>query len=353
MNVIYDPADVLEVLKYGIDIPISFNNARETMRRIFEARGLDGHSGMGPAGRPGWYYNKLAAEPDRRALEAVHDKAYIGRLLDSPESLRKEILRTFELIDENGEYYRYYPEKAILPLEHLFHSLLYRGGGTVRAAQIALEKGEAWYFGGGFHHAHFDHGSGFCVFNDVLVARHCISDAANLPLTWVIDIDAHKGDGTAALVRRMHDRGEKDCIALSIHMADGWPLDEERIQPEIKIDPAWTPSDIDIPVAEGEEDFYNPRLQKALEQLEQMSMKSWGRRTPDLAFVLAGADPFEEDMLPSTGLLKLSRHQMLQRNTLVREFLRERDIPAAYVQAGNYGDNSWKTYLDFLDPLIV
>ncbi len=352
MKIIHDPQDLLEVSRYGIDIPISFNNANEAIRRMLESRADTAAASHAPAGKPSWYVDTLAPAPDRKALEAVHDPAYISRLLDSEESLRHEIMRTFELVDEDGEYHRYDPRCAQLPLQHLFQTLLARGGGAVRAAELAFDCGEAWYFGGGFHHGHYDHGSGFCMYNDVLVARHCVSDPGNLPLTWIIDMDAHKGDGTAELVKRMRDRGENDCMALSIHMAHGWPLDERRILPGYVDDPAWTPSDLDIPLDSGEEAAYNDRLLAGLTRLSEMSQKRWKRATPELAFVLAGADPFEEDTLPSARLLKLSRGQMLRRNNLVRGFLCERSIPTAYVQAGNYGDNSWKTYMDFLCPLL-
>ena len=39
--------------------------------------------------------------------------------------------------------------------------------GTFLTAKKALETGLACHVGGGTHHAHFDHGYGFCVFNDL------------------------------------------------------------------------------------------------------------------------------------------------------------------------------------------
>lgn len=38
--------------------------------------------------------------------------------------------------------------------------------GTLMTAQLALQHGLACHLAGGTHHAHYDFGSGFCIFND-------------------------------------------------------------------------------------------------------------------------------------------------------------------------------------------
>src|SRR5207302_5999895 len=40
-------------------------------------------------------------------------------------------------------------------------------GGSIKAAELALEHMIAFNIGGGFHHAFPDHGEGFCVIHDV------------------------------------------------------------------------------------------------------------------------------------------------------------------------------------------
>ena len=42
---------------------------------------------------------------------------------------------------------------------------------------------------------------------------------------WIIDVDAHRGDGTAEIMAE-----HPEIKTLSIHMASGWPLDSPRIQ---------------------------------------------------------------------------------------------------------------------------
>ena len=45
-------------------------------------------------------------------------------------------------------------------------------GGTVLASKLALESKLACNTAGGSHHATFDFGAGYCVFNDVAVAAN-------------------------------------------------------------------------------------------------------------------------------------------------------------------------------------
>jgi acetoin utilization deacetylase AcuC-like enzyme len=52
----------------------------------------------------------------------------------------------------------------------LLHFARLHVGGTILAAEQAMEDGIAAHLGGGFHHAFADHGEGFCVLNDVAVA---------------------------------------------------------------------------------------------------------------------------------------------------------------------------------------
>ena len=48
-------------------------------------------------------------------------------------------------------------------------------GGTVLAAKLAIKSGISCNTAGGSHHANFDGGAGYCVFNDVAVAAKYLS----------------------------------------------------------------------------------------------------------------------------------------------------------------------------------
>jgi hypothetical protein len=76
---------------------------------------------------------------------------------------------------------------------------------------------------------------------------------------WIIDVDAHKGDGVAAITE-----GDDTIITLSAHMAHGWPLDLPETLEDGSPNPVFIPSDIDIPIDRGEEDQYCDRLREGL-----------------------------------------------------------------------------------------
>jgi acetoin utilization deacetylase AcuC-like enzyme len=153
---------------------------------------------------------------------------------------------------------------------------------------------------------------------------------------WVIDTDAHKGDGTAAITA-----GDDTIVTLSVHMASGWPLDGPQTLSNGTDNPALIPSDIDIPIEAGDESSYLERLQQGLNQLE-------ASEPADLAIVVSGADPYEKDELASTSKLNLNLDQLMARDQMVYGFLKKRLIPGAYLMAGGYGDEAWKVYTQFL-----
>jgi acetoin utilization deacetylase AcuC-like enzyme len=170
----------------------------------------------------------------------------------------------------------------------------------------------------------------------VVIALRKLQHEGQIRTAWVIDVDAHKGDGTAALTR-----GDDTITTLSIHMARGWPLDGNPVLPDGRPNPSFIPSDIDIPIATGEENSYNAALLEGLYRLDA------GRR-PDLAVVISGADPYEKDELPSTQELCLNLDQMVERDRLVYRFLQDRRIPHAGLMAGGYGASAWEVYSRYL-----
>jgi acetoin utilization deacetylase AcuC-like enzyme len=214
--------------------------------------------------------------------------------------------------------------------------------------------------GGGSHHARYDTGSGFCLLNDVTIAVMKILSEFPLHLIWIIDMDVHKGDGTAELVNFARERGElqnpelpcaeKPCVlTLSIHMAKGWPLDAESLSTAKEGRAPLIASDIDIGIDSGEENEYTPRLAEGIRELERLSAALYPSKTrPDFVLVVDGADPYEYDGLPSSGLLKLSLEQCLERDNYVYRYLTDRGIPSAWIQSGGYGDRAWEPTANFL-----
>ncbi|MFW6048860.1 MAG: histone deacetylase family protein [Candidatus Bipolaricaulota bacterium] len=83
------------------------------------------------------------------------------------------------------------------------------GSGDVeRAARIAVGQAKmaadlivsgtelAISIGGGFHHAGFSHGEGFCIYNDVAFAGKYLLEKDGIDRVMILDTDAHFGNGT-------------------------------------------------------------------------------------------------------------------------------------------------------------
>ena len=192
-------------------------------------------------------------------------------------------------------------------------------GATIQAARTALAgEGVAANLAGGTHHAYAHKGSGYCVFNDVAVAARLMQAEwhrhhRQLLRVFVVDLDVHQGNGTAAIFQ-----DDPTVFTLSVHGAKNFPFRKEA-------------SDLDVELPDGCTD--GPYLQA----LDQAMTEAWQRQAaarPTLAFYLAGADPHEDDRL---GRLKLSRDGLAERDRRVLHALRERGIPVALSMAGGYG----------------
>jgi acetoin utilization deacetylase AcuC-like enzyme len=330
--ILYDHNLKEGLVEFGIEIPLHHSRAASTFGK------LKSHNLLGPKIKQ-WHIPKVKETITRKDLMRVHSKDYVARLYS--DKLEDEIVRTFELIDDKGQYYRYRPDKATLPLSQLFDRLLFKAAGTVQCCRVALEKGFCYAFGGGMHHAQRDYGAGFCLINDIVVALRKLQAENLIQTAWVIDLDAHKGDGTAVLTAE-----DSSITTLSIHMANGWPLDGPPYDQQGRLNPSFLPSDIDIPVAAGEDHLYVAKLKEGLEKLA-------GTEPPDMAIVLAGSDPYEKDELPSTAQLKLSLAQLKERDLLAYQFLKARGIPRAYVTAGGYGEHAWEVDWQFVQWALL
>lgn len=325
--ILYDPSIPVSLIEFGIQIPVRDSRSVKTYQALINDVTLKPLQKL-------WHGDRIVETLTREDLLRVHSADYVGRLFSA--GLEQEIIATFELIDAAGKYNRYTPETATRPLTDLFERLLLKAAGSIQAARLALRHGFCFSFTGGAHHAQHDFGNGFCLINDIVIACRKLQFEKKVDRVWVIDVDAHKGDGTAALTA-----GDNSIRTLSAHMASGWPLDSPAVLADGSANPSFIPSDIDIPIESGEEQYYLERLAAGLEKLAE------GDKA-DLAIVVCGADPYEKDELPSTAPLKLSLEQMFERDRLIYSWLEEREIPAAFLMAGGYGDEVWRVYAQFL-----
>jgi acetoin utilization protein AcuC len=101
--------------------------------------------------------------------------------------------------------------------ETLFERAATQVGGSLLAAELALEGRIVFHPAGGTHHGRPDRASGFCYFNDpVFAIRRLIERGVGRVL--YVDLDAHHGDGVQDAFF-----AEPRVRFVSIHEAGRWP----------------------------------------------------------------------------------------------------------------------------------
>lgn len=189
-------------------------------------------------------------------------------------------------------------------------------GATLAACRVALNEGASANLAGGTHHAFYDRGEGYCVFNDAAIAARTLVAESILERVLIVDCDVHQGNGTAAILS-----GDDHIFTFSIHGAKNFPFRKEM-------------SNLDIELADGTDDMaYEQALARGLSH-------SFAANLPQLVIYLAGADPFEDDKL---GKLKLTKGGLVSRDEMVFEYCRARAVPVAIVMAGGYARNIYDT----------
>jgi acetoin utilization protein AcuC len=90
-------------------------------------------------------------------------------------------------------------------------------GGSILAAELALEGRVAFHPAGGTHHGRRDRASGFCYFNDPVFAIGRLLEGG-LSRVLYVDLDAHHGDGVQDAFL-----DEPRVRVVSIHEQGRWP----------------------------------------------------------------------------------------------------------------------------------
>jgi acetoin utilization deacetylase AcuC-like enzyme len=224
-------------------------------------------------------------------LAAVHDDALLARIRAGELTLREQRglgLPWSEVLVERGR-------RSV--------------GGTLGAARRALEHGVGMNLGGGTHHAGRDFARGYCLFNDVAVTLARLRAEGLARRALVVDCDVHQGDGTADILGP-----DPEAFTLSLHGARNYPF--ERIASDL---------DVDLPTGTGDGDYL-----AALSDALDTAIPAAGA---DLAFFLAGADPWEGDRL---GRLALTKSGLRARDEHVLTRLIETGAAVVVVLAGGY-----------------
>ena len=181
-------------------------------------------------------------------------------------------------------------------------------GGTVLAAKLAITNGVACNTAGGSHHANFESGAGYCVFNDVAVAAQYLLDRGLAGRILIVDLDVHQGNGSADIFK-----DNRNVFTFSMHSKSNYPAKKSI-------------SDLDVELEDNMEDHqYIELLKFYLNQLNEENF--------DYVFYIAGVDIHFNDRL---GKLKISDEGVRKRDEIVTENFFSKGIPLCGVLGGGY-----------------
>ena len=206
-------------------------------------------------------------------------------------------------LDQNGI------RKIGFPLvDSVVQRSLFATGGTVLASKLAINYGLACNTAGGSHHANYEGGAGYCVFNDVAVAAKYLLEKGLANKILIVDLDVHQGNGNSEIFKN-----NRNVFTFSMHSKSNYPAKKSI-------------SDLDVELDDNMEDKqYIKVLKFYLNQLNEESF--------DYVFYIAGVDIHFNDRL---GKLKISDEGVKERDKLVTENFFSKGIPLCGVLGGGY-----------------
>ena len=181
-------------------------------------------------------------------------------------------------------------------------------GGTVLASKLAITNGIACNTAGGSHHANYEGGAGYCVFNDVAVAAQYLLDRGLAGKILIVDLDVHQGNGSADIFQ-----GNRNVFTFSMHSKSNYPAKKSI-------------SDLDVELEDNMEDEQYIKLLKFY--LNQLNEENF-----DYVFYIAGVDIHFNDRL---GKLKISDLGIKKRDEIVTENFFSKGVPLCGVLGGGY-----------------
>ncbi|XP_072171421.1 uncharacterized protein SYNPCC7002_A1628-like [Diadema setosum] len=229
----------------------------------------------------------------KEELKCVHADDYIDRFFEGTTSEKEQRVTGFKWS------------------KGLVSRCRYETGGTILAAELALDRGLASSTGGGTHHAFPDHGAGFCLINDMATAARVMIQRSKVDNVLIVDLDVHQGDGTAVIFK-----DDPSVFTLSIHCGKNYPVRKQESDCDVAVD-----------VGLGDKEY--------LKIVQDHLPTILDRFRPCLVFFDAGVDPHKEDAL---GHLELTDDGLFKRDHWVITEVVSRGIPCVTVIGGGYDD---------------
>jgi len=187
-------------------------------------------------------------------------------------------------------------------------------GGTVLASKLAINFGIACNTAGGSHHANYNGGAGYCVFNDVAVAAHYLINRGLANKILIVDLDVHQGNGNSDIFKE-----NRNVFTFSMHSKTNYPAKKST-------------SDLDVELEDNLEDQNYIKILK--HNLTELNKENF-----DYIFYIAGVDIHFNDRL---GKLKISDEGIRLRDELVIENFFSKRIPICGVLGGGYNKDFHK-----------
>ena len=225
----------------------------------------------------GWFDQAQFRESPRASvdqLQKFHHADYVEAIMaaDAKGSVDKEMRERYRI----GTM-----ENPLFP--GLFKRASTAVGGSILAAELALDGRVAFHPSGGTHHGRPDRASGFCYFNDPVFAILTFL-ARGIERVLYVDLDAHHGDG-------VQDAFADDprVLTISIHEEKRWPhsgLVEDRASGAAR----------NLPVPR---DFNDSELDFLIENAVRPLASDFN---PEALVITCGADGLEGDPLSRLAL---------------------------------------------------
>lgn len=160
----------------------------------------------------GWLPDALYVDSPRATPEQLarfHAPAYVAAVqeVERTQQASEAVRSTYDL-GRNGN--PVFPE--------IFRRPATACGGSILAGGILRQPGTVYHPAGGTHHGQPDRASGFCFFNDPVLAILTLLDGGIAPIVY-LDVDAHHGDGVQDAFHQ-DDR----VFTISVHEAGRWPM---------------------------------------------------------------------------------------------------------------------------------
>lgn len=230
----------------------------------------------------GWLPDEAYIDSPQASAEDLarfHDPVYIAAVqrLERDQQADQSARERFNLgINGNPVYPEVFRRPATAAGASQLAGRLLQNGGIVHSPA------------GGTHHALRGRASGFCYFNDPVLAILSLLDHG-CSRVFYLDIDAHHGDGV-----QIAFTGEPRVFTCSLHEAGRWPMKKDEPLGRLEDKGGGQACNLPVPESFSDSEFWF--------LLEEVVMPLIARFQPDAVVLQCGCDGLADDPLSRLAL---------------------------------------------------